>query len=73
MKQNPEKWGNCIKNHNCIKNGNHTLICKSLIYEKKNIKAKKWIQHLRKRSIKSKAVSSSQLYVHDIIEVTLKR
>ena len=41
--------------------------------KKKNIKAKKWIQHLWKRSIKSKAVSSSQLYVHDIIEVTLKR
>ena len=59
MKQNPEKWGNCIKNHNCIKNGNHTLICKSLIYEKK-----KTLRPKSGYSILGKEVLKVKLSVH---------
>ena len=39
---------------------------------KRNINAKKLIQYLKKKNSKSKPASPLELYVHGIIEVTLK-
>lgn len=83
-KQNPEKWSHyyfkCILltgnpftlSQKCDSRSYFKYLGIIILCMKRNINAKKLIQYLKKKNSKSKPASPLELYVHGIIEVTLK-